>query len=201
MEHRNIIKVLILSIVTFGFYSLFWHFWTTKELKSKGADIPTAWLQIIPIANIYFYFKYYEGAEKVTGGAVSGILYFVLALFVSPVVSLLLAQNEYNKLSGSSSTVNEGGHPATQVNHQQTSAHPQQVAAEHAAAATPVAHPAPTANPVVASPASPQPMQQPVQPAAPTAPSPAPQAPTQAMPRQDTPPKPQHPPQNPPLVQ
>ncbi len=98
MEERSIVRVLILSIVTFGIYSILWHFWTTSELNAKGANIPTAWLQIIPIANLYFFYKYYEGAEKVTGGNVNGILYFVLALFVSPVVSELLAQNEYNKM-------------------------------------------------------------------------------------------------------
>lgn len=109
MENRSVVKVLVLSIVTFGIYAILWFFWTTKELKARGADIPTAWLMFVPIANFYFYYKYFMGAEHVTGGAVNGILYFVLGIFVSPVVSQLLAQSEFNKIGGAAPVM--GGMP------------------------------------------------------------------------------------------
>ncbi len=100
MEHRSVGKVIVFSILTLGIYSLVWFFWTTKELKARGADVPTAWLMLVPIVNFYFMWKYFEGAEQVTGGGVNGVLYFLLAFFISPIVSVALAQNEFNKLAG-----------------------------------------------------------------------------------------------------
>ena len=107
MEHRSVGKVILLSLVTFGIYAIVWFFKTTKELNARGAQIPTPWLMIVPIANLFFLWKYFEQAEHVTGGAVNGVLYFVLGFFVSPIVSLALAQNL--KFSGKSTTLGFDG--------------------------------------------------------------------------------------------
>ncbi len=111
MEYRSLGKFIAFSLLTLGIYTIFWSFWTTKELNNKGANIPTPWLLFIPIANLYFMWKYYEGAEMVTGGAVNAILYFVLALFISPIISDALAQNEYNKLSTAAPAPGMGAMP------------------------------------------------------------------------------------------
>ncbi len=99
MQHRSVGKFIAFSILTLGIYTLVWFFWTTKELKALGADVPTPWLLFIPIAGFYFLWKYFEAAEQMTQGAVNGVLYFMLGFFISPIVSASLAQNEYNKLA------------------------------------------------------------------------------------------------------
>ncbi|GAI30384.1 unnamed protein product, partial [marine sediment metagenome] len=35
-------------------------------MNAKGAQIPTAWLIIIPFVNIWWYWKFCEGVELVT---------------------------------------------------------------------------------------------------------------------------------------
>jgi hypothetical protein len=99
MKNRSVLAVVLLPFITFGIYSLYWHVSTKGELNAKGAEIPTAWLIIIPFVNIWWMWKYYEGAEKVTNGKVSGVLMFVLALLVTSLISSAICQDAYNKLS------------------------------------------------------------------------------------------------------
>ena len=98
MEKRSVVGVVLLPFVTFGIYALYWLVKTKGELNSRGAEIPTAWLIIVPIANIYWTWKYFEGAEKVTGSKVNGVLMFVLYLVGFSIVSMALCQDAYNNL-------------------------------------------------------------------------------------------------------
>ena len=59
VKHRNIFLVYLFSIITFGIYALYWMVSTKNEINSLGAKIPTAWLLIVPIANLYWIYKYY----------------------------------------------------------------------------------------------------------------------------------------------
>ena len=61
ITQRNPVLVIVLSFVTFGIYAIYWVVKTKGEINSLGAKIPTAWLMIIPIANLYFFYKYAEG--------------------------------------------------------------------------------------------------------------------------------------------
>lgn len=99
MKNRSIAAVVLLPFVTFGFYALYWMVSTKNELNQKGAQIPTAWLLIVPIVNYYWIWKYYEGAEQVTNKKLNGVLLFVIHLFVISLVSMAIAQAEYNKLA------------------------------------------------------------------------------------------------------
>ena len=101
MKNRSVVAVVLLPFVTFGIYSIYWAVSTKGELNSKGAEIPTAWLLIIPLVNIFWMWKYYEGAEKVTNGKVNGILMFVSELLGIGIVSRALSQDAYNNLSDS----------------------------------------------------------------------------------------------------
>ena len=73
MKQRSVAAVVLLPLVTFGIYNLYWHVSTKGELNERGASIPTAWLLIIPIANLFWLYKYYEGAEQVTDKKVNAI--------------------------------------------------------------------------------------------------------------------------------
>ncbi|HEY5152840.1 MAG TPA: DUF4234 domain-containing protein, partial [Candidatus Saccharimonadales bacterium] len=97
MQQRNPAAVFLLSLITFGIYGLVWEVKTKNELNALGAEIPTAWLLIVPFVNLYWLWKYSEGVEKATDGKTSVVLSFVM-LFLLGVIGMAILQNEYNKL-------------------------------------------------------------------------------------------------------
>ena len=98
MKNRSVVAVVLLPFITFGIYSLYWHVSTKGELNEKSASIPTAWLLIIPIVGIWWLYKYYEAVEDATAGKTSKVLLIVLALFVTPLVSMAICQDAYNNM-------------------------------------------------------------------------------------------------------
>ena len=58
IQKRNLLVVYLLGFITLGIYFLYWYYATKEEMNEMGADIPTAILLIIPIANLYFLYKY-----------------------------------------------------------------------------------------------------------------------------------------------
>jgi hypothetical protein len=105
MKNRSPIAVFLLPFVTFGIYSIYWFVVTKGEMNSKGASIPTAWLIIVPIVNIYWMWKWSEGVEHVTDNKMSGILAFILVWLLGSIGSAIV-QDSFNK-------VGESGAPAT----------------------------------------------------------------------------------------
>lgn len=95
MKKRNPIAVFLLPFVTFGIYGIYWQVVTKGEMNNLGAEIPTAWLLIVPIVNIWWLWKYSEGAEKVTQGKLSGVLAFIL-LFVLGSIGAAVIQDSFN---------------------------------------------------------------------------------------------------------
>ena len=97
---ETLIILLIAFAVNLPFvaYMAYWLVQTKAELKARGAtEIPSTWLFIVPVAHIYYIYKYAEGAEKVTKGKVSLILVFLLYLFTTPFIVMPICQNHYNK--------------------------------------------------------------------------------------------------------
>lgn len=90
--------IIIFSIITFGIYSIVWTVKTKNELNSLGGQIPTAWLIIVPIANIYFWYKYAEAFSLNVKKDNNTILWFLLMLVISPVF-MILVQIDLNKLA------------------------------------------------------------------------------------------------------
>ena len=93
LQERNPIMVLVLSLCTLGIYGLIWYINTANDLREAGADIPSTILIIIPIANIFWLWKFCEGVEQVTGGQ-SGIMLFLLN-FIG--LGMVFAQMDINK--------------------------------------------------------------------------------------------------------
>ncbi len=98
MQHRDPIMVFLLSIITFGIYSLFWYVTTKNEMNAKGAQIPTAWLIIIPFVNIWWYWKFCEGVELVTNKGM-GVAVAFLLLWLLGIIGEAIIQNELNKVA------------------------------------------------------------------------------------------------------
>jgi len=98
IKHRNIFLVYLFSFITFGIYALYWTVSTKNEMNRLGATIPTAWLIIIPIANIYWMYKYCEGFAIYVKKDNNTILWFILDLFVG-IIMPAIVQSELNKLA------------------------------------------------------------------------------------------------------
>ena len=98
IQKRDIVVVYLLTIITFGIYGIYWSVKTKEEIKSLGADIPTAWLLIIPIANIYWLYKYSDGYAAKVKKDNNGILWFIVFWFI-PIVMPALVQSDLNKIA------------------------------------------------------------------------------------------------------
>ena len=96
MTKRSVATVIILSIVTLGIYALVWTVKTKGEMVKAGADIPTSWLLIVPIASIYYFWKWSGGVEHVTGGKFSQVVSFLL-MFMLGIIGMAIIQSELNK--------------------------------------------------------------------------------------------------------
>lgn len=99
IKRRNPALVIIFTIITFGIYGIYWFVKTKNEINSLGANIPTAWLLIIPIANLYWDYKYAEGFSNYVKKDNNAVLWFLLFFFVAP-VAVIIFQIELNKLAG-----------------------------------------------------------------------------------------------------
>jgi flagellar basal body-associated protein FliL len=99
VKHRNVFLVYLLWIITFGIYAIYWLVSTKNEMNSQGASIPTAWLMIIPIVNIYWMYKYCEGFAVNVKKDNNTILWFILYLFVGFIMPAII-QIELNKIAG-----------------------------------------------------------------------------------------------------
>ncbi len=98
IKNRNIFLVYFFSIITLGIYGLYWLVKTKEEMKGLGAEIPTSWLLIIPIGNLYWMYKYCEGFATKVKRDNNTILWFILYILVWIVVPAIV-QSELNKLA------------------------------------------------------------------------------------------------------
>ena len=98
IKKRNPISVLVLSFITLGIYGIYWVVKTKEEINSLGARIPTAWLFVVPIVNIYFVYKYAQGFSRYVRKDNRPILWFLLYMLLLP-VSIVLFQSGLNKAS------------------------------------------------------------------------------------------------------
>lgn len=98
MTNRNPILVIILGFLTCGIYHLYWLVSTKSELNARGANIPTAWLLIIPFVNIYWLWCWSQGVEKVTGNSLGAVPAFLLAMLLGNIGGGI-TQSYFNKVS------------------------------------------------------------------------------------------------------
>jgi hypothetical protein len=96
MQKRSVGMVLLLSLVTLGIYSIYWHVKTKQEMVSCGADIPTAWLLIVPIGNLYWLWKWCGGIEHITREKMTAPVAFLLHVML-PMIGMMILQDTMNK--------------------------------------------------------------------------------------------------------
>jgi len=95
MTKRSVVAVILLTFITFGIYHIYWYVKTKDEMVEQGADIPTGWLLIVPIASIYWLWKWSEGVEHVTRGKMSAGVSFLL-IFLLPLIGMAILQATFN---------------------------------------------------------------------------------------------------------
>jgi len=98
IKKRNIVVVYLLIFITFGIYAIVWEVKTKGEINSLGGNIPTAWLLIVPIANIYWAWRYCEDFGKYVKKDNNGVMWFVLYVLIG-VIMPAIVQAELNKFA------------------------------------------------------------------------------------------------------
>jgi hypothetical protein len=98
MTKRTPVAVLLLPLVTLSIYWLYWLVQTKTEMNSSGADIPTAWLLVIPFAGFWWEWKFGEGVDRVTHGRMSAGVAFLLLFFLGNIGAMII-QSELNKVA------------------------------------------------------------------------------------------------------
>lgn len=97
MKNRNPIAIILLPFITLGIYSIYWLVSTKIEMNKRGAKIPTAWLLIVPMVNLWWMWKYSEGVEYITSNKLSGALSFIL-LYLLGFIGQAIVQDSFNKI-------------------------------------------------------------------------------------------------------
>ncbi len=98
IKKRNIVAVYLLMIFTFGIYAIVWLVKTKEEINSLGGSIPTAWLIIVPIANIYWVWRYCEDFGKYVRKDDNGVMWFIIYVIIG-IIMPAIVQSELNKIA------------------------------------------------------------------------------------------------------
>jgi Domain of unknown function (DUF4234) len=96
MKHRSPAAPLLLPFVTLGIYTLVWHVKTKNEMNQTITNrIPTAWLLIVPIGNIFWLVTYARGAKEFNGTGSTAGTFWLLAL--TGVIGQAILQARFNR--------------------------------------------------------------------------------------------------------
>jgi hypothetical protein len=81
---------IMFLIACTGIGALWWYFVTSDELNKKfNTQLPPAWHIIIPILNIIWAYKFWNGVQKVTGFS------WIVGFLLGP-IGVFLAQGKLN---------------------------------------------------------------------------------------------------------
>ena len=88
IKNKNIGLVYLWTFLTFGIYWIVWTVKSKRDLNALGAQIPTSWLLIVPVANLYWLYKYAEGYAHVAKKDSHVGMFFVFWFFgiVTPII-------------------------------------------------------------------------------------------------------------------
>ena len=96
MKPISIPRLLLLTIVSLGVYAIVWAVRTKDELNRRGADVPTAWLLLVPGANVWWGWRFCGGVELATRGRLSQALTFLLFVVLG-LFTIRIVQDAFNK--------------------------------------------------------------------------------------------------------
>lgn len=100
IKFKNPFLVYFFIFASFGIYGLVWQVKAKRDLNSLGADIPTSWLLLLPLANMYWVYKFVDGYTQISkkGSTVGNFLLFaflpVAPYFVQSLLNEHVSNNE-----------------------------------------------------------------------------------------------------------
>jgi hypothetical protein len=106
-DTRNPLFVFIASLFTFGIYTVYWHFQITREIRSFGGELPTAWLQFLPLVNLYFFYRFIDEGVKVLPTLHHSLAHVVFHVFF-PFFSAPIIQHRVNEYYDQEVETNHG---------------------------------------------------------------------------------------------
>lgn len=102
IKAKNLWAVYGLMFLTFGIYGLVWSVKSKRDMNALGAEIPTSWLLLVPIANIYWLYKYCEGFANHVAKDDGALKWFLVSFFIGFVTPYIVQSklNEYAQQGG-----------------------------------------------------------------------------------------------------
>lgn len=101
IKKKNVFVVYALMFLTLGIYGIVWTVKSKRDMNALGAQIPSSWLIIIPVANIYWTYKYCEGFSKAIKKDDKTMLWFVVSLFVGFIMPAIIQSGLNEKAEAS----------------------------------------------------------------------------------------------------
>ena len=102
IKRRNMWMQVLLLIITLGIYGIYWFYVPTREMLNhqNREESPGLWtvLGLIPLVNLFIYWKHSELVNQVTNDRYPRWLLFVLWIFFN-IAIWLIVQIELNKLA------------------------------------------------------------------------------------------------------
>lgn len=96
-DTRNPLFVFTASLLTLGAYMVYWHFQIAREIRSFGGSLPSAWLQFVPLVNLYFFYRFIDEGVKVLPtlehSVAHTVFHVVFPFFSAPIIQHRV--NEY----------------------------------------------------------------------------------------------------------
>lgn len=80
LQHRSALAVFILTVVTFGIYSIVWYAKTRGELNRNGAHAMTTWWILVPFSMFWYGWSLAKGISHITGLGIGGNYVLLLLL-------------------------------------------------------------------------------------------------------------------------
>ena len=101
VKYRNLVLIIVFSIITLGIYAIYWLVSTTNELRRMTNSAPNPWfllLLLVPVVDIFVFLWYYWKYSKAIGeiSDFESVLLFILWIIISP-VAMIISQIQLNK--------------------------------------------------------------------------------------------------------
>jgi magnesium-transporting ATPase (P-type) len=102
IKHRNLLLMVLWSVLTFGLYGIYWYYQTSDEIirASNEKASPLVWtlLLFVPLIHVLSFWFYSQAFGRLTHEKNPSWLIFLLFVFL-PIVAWIPVQLELNELA------------------------------------------------------------------------------------------------------
>lgn len=98
IKHKNIFVVYSMMFLTFGIYPIVWSVKSKRDMNALGANIPSTWLMLLPMVNIYWLYRYCEGFAQNVAKDNATVKWFCVHMFFG-IVTPYIIQSKLNEFA------------------------------------------------------------------------------------------------------